>query len=257
MMRKIYYALRFMTALPLPWSEKEDLVQVSRSSGMFPFVGLLIGGLLYGLGRLASPIFSALTVGFLQTLLWVLLTGGLHLDGLADSMDGLGSRRERERMLEIMKDGAVGPFGVLALILQLMLKTLFCAEINVAEPLLLILVPVTARWGQLIAIRFFPPARKEGMGIFFQKYMTNREMISGAATTLLCYLFLGQYWIMLPLLLLHGLYVWASSSVISRKLGGLTGDVYGFICETGEAFLLVSALLILPVMAQAEGFLQF
>ena len=257
MIKKLFYALRFMTSLPLPWSENEDLEQVSRSSGLFPFVGLIIGGFLYGTGVLGSFFFSPLAVGFLQTLFWVLLTGGLHLDGLADTVDGLGSRRDRERMLEIMKDGSVGPFGALALILQILLKTVFCAELNADFPLLLILVPVTARWGQLIAIRFFPPARKEGMGIFFQQYMTRNEIIIGFITTLLCFIIFGQLLLMVPLLLLHALYVLISSRIITGKLGGLTGDVYGFICETGEAVLLITTIPLLSLVSYIEILLQF
>ncbi len=245
MIRKLFYALRFMTALPLPWKENEDLTQVSRSSGMFPLVGLLIAFLLYAVYRLGSLLFSPLTTAFLETLAWVVITGGLHLDGLSDTFDGLGSRQNRERTLEIMKDSNTGVFGVLSLILQVLAKICLLYELNLLDPLLILLVPVTARWGQLISIRFYPSARKDGMGRFFREHMRNRELVTGFATTAAVYILSG-YPMLIIILIFHGLYTVAASSRISRKLGGLTGDVYGFICETGE-----TAVLLLIIAAEA------
>jgi len=242
MIRSLFYALRFMTALPLPWKENEDLTQVSRSSGMFPLVGLIISALLYGVYWSGSYIFSPLTTAFLQTLFWVLITGGLHLDGLSDTMDGLGSRQDRTRTLEIMKDSNTGVFGVLSLILQVLAKITLLYELNMIDPVLIILIPVTARWGQLISIRFYPSARKDGMGHFFKDYIRNRELVLGLATTICVYV-LGGYPLMIVLLLFHGLYTVTVSRSITRKLGGLTGDVYGFICETGETVVLILILL--------------
>ena len=242
MIRKLFYALRFMTSLPLPWRENEDMVQISRASGFFPLVGLIIGGLLLAVHALLSQVFSPLTTAVFQTLAWVLITGGLHLDGLSDTMDGLGSRRDRERMLEIMKDSSIGAFGALSLIIVLMLKTVLCLEVNSINPLLILLAPLTARWGQLISIRYFKPARKDGMGRFFQEYMRNRELAAGLFTVLAVYAASGNVFMML-LLPLHGLTVYLLSRNISNRLGGLTGDVYGFICETGEVVTLILILL--------------
>lgn len=251
MIRKLFYALRFMTSLPLPWKENEDLVQVSRASGLFPLVGLIIGALLFSVQAAASLVFSPLTVAVFQTLAWVMITGGLHLDGLADTMDGLGSRRERERMLEIMKDSSIGAFGALSLILILIMKTVLLYELNGVSPLLILLVPLTARWGQLISIRYFQPARKDGMGRFFQEYMRRTELILGLITIVLVYTASGNLFLLL-LLPLHGLFVYLTSLSISRRLGGLTGDVYGFICETGETVTLV-LIVLLSALREAAG----
>ncbi|MDC7232415.1 MAG: adenosylcobinamide-GDP ribazoletransferase [Spirochaetales bacterium] len=242
MIRKLFYAIRFMTSLPLPWKENEDLVQVSRSSGMFPMVGLIIGFLLLGIQFLSSLVFGDVTTALMQTAAWVFITGGLHLDGLADTVDGIGSRRDRERMLEIMKDSHIGAFGVLALILQILLKTALCYELNRLDPLLILLVPLSARWGQLIVIRAFKPARKDGMGRFFQEHMRAQELLIGFMTVLGVYILSGNS-LYLPVLPVHGLIVYLTGVSISRKLGGLTGDVYGFVCETGEDILLLLILI--------------
>lgn len=251
MIKKLIYALRFMTSLPLPWKENEDLVQVSRASGMFPLVGFIIGLQLLAIQYLSTLIFSDWTTALLQTIAWVIITGGLHLDGLSDTIDGLGSRQTTERILEIMKDSHVGAFGALALVIQILLKTALCYELNLIDPSLILLVPLTARWGQLISIRFFKSARKDGMGRFFQEHMRIRELLFGFSTVLLAYIITGNA-LMLPLLLFHGTITFINSHYISRKLNGLTGDIYGFICETGEDLTFI-LILILSALFRSTG----
>ena len=246
-MKKLIYALRFMTILPIPWSEKEDLIQVSRSSGMFPLVGLLIGLLLGGTFSLFRNLLSLEAIAFLQTLIWVFITGGLHLDGLSDTFDGIGSGRERERMLEIMKDSSIGAFGALSLILQILLKFVFIREINTLAPWLILLAPVCGRWGQLIAIYYYPSARKNGMGIFFRDHIRPNEVIFGLVCTILIFLSLLP-WHALFILAAHSLTIILVSSGISNKLNGLTGDVYGLVCETGESAALILTVLYLSLI---------
>jgi len=247
MIRKLVYALRFMTILPIPWRENEDLVQVSRSSSMFPLVGLFIGALLWLTGQAGSYFFSESATAFLQTTMWVLLTGGLHLDGLSDTFDGLGCRRDREKTLEVMKDSRLGAFGALSLILQVGLKFVFIQELNRLGPLLILIPPVTGRWGQLISIYSFPSARKDGMGRFFREHIRHLEVFFGLICTVVICLWLMS-WTGLVLLILHGVFVYLISLAISRKLGGLTGDVYGLVCETGESVTLILLPVLLSVL---------
>ena len=243
-MKKLIYALRFMTVLPIPWRENEDLVQVSRSSGMFPLVGLIIG-LLLGLSHLLFyRVLSAAPLAFIQTVLWIGLTGGLHLDGLADTFDGIGSGRERDRMLEIMKDSSIGAFGALALVLQILFKFIFIRELNELSPWLIIIPPLSGRWGQLIAIYCFPSARPDGMGHFFRDHIRINEVILGIICTILIYLLLMPVSSLL-ILLAHSSFILGISAAISKKLKGLTGDVYGLVCETGESVTLLFLLLYL------------
>lgn len=252
-MKKLIYALRFMTILPLPWREEEDLVQVSRSSGTFPLVGLLIGLVLVPAGLGARRVFSAEAAALVQTLLWAWLTGGLHLDGLSDSFDGLGCRRDRERMLAVMKDSSVGAFGALGLIFQILIKLFFLRELNALSPWLVLLAPLTGRWGQLIAIGGFPSARKDGMGRFFREHIRRREILFGLGCTLAVYL-LAAPWTALSILLIHGLFTAGLSQKISSRLGGLTGDVYGLVCEAGESLVLVLTVLYLKLLPGASAF---
>ncbi len=241
-MKKLIYALRFMTILPIPWKENEDLVKVSRSSGVFPLVGFIIGFLLAATGLLFRHLLPLPVIAVTQTLLWIFLTGGLHLDGLSDTFDGIGSRQGREKTLEIMKDSNIGAFGALALISQILFKYILISEINKIAFWLIIIPPVTGRWGQLISIYYYNSARDSGMGKFFRDYIRKYELILGLLITV------AVYCLLLPLsglliLPIHALLIVVISSGVSRKLGGLTGDVYGLICETGESATLLLLLL--------------
>ncbi len=139
-MLKLLYAIRFMTVIPIPYRQDEDLKKIARSSRYFPLVGLLIGLLLYGLYYLLHLAELDLLAAVGVTLLWVLITGGLHLDGLADTADGIGGGQSIERRLEIMKDSRIGSFGALALISQILIKTALIYELpeTIALPALLV-----------------------------------------------------------------------------------------------------------------------
>ncbi len=243
-MIKILYAFRFLTMLPIPYKQNEDLQQTARSSVWFPFVGLIIGGLLaaaYYLVNLAG--FTAVSA-VLVIVLWILLTGGLHLDGLADTFDGLGGGRTRERRLEIMKDSRIGTFGALAIIAQLGLKTALVYDLP-AELIIpaLAVTPMIGRTLLLFLFRIFPSARPDGMGCFFQKNGTWAEPIVGSVYMLAVLWFLFG---------LTGLIASAITSIIillysiflNKRLGGLTGDCYGSVIEISEVLMLLSIAVI-------------
>lgn len=112
--RAFIAALQFLTRLPIPVQVADDPGVFRRSTVFYPAAGLVIGGMVAGIGYGASFVFPAPVNAALLLCIWVLLTGGLHLDGLMDTADGLLSHRSRERMLEIMKDSRVGAMGVIA-----------------------------------------------------------------------------------------------------------------------------------------------
>lgn len=187
--------------------------------------------------------------------LWVLLTGGLHWDGLADIADGLGGGRDPASRLEIMKDSRIGAFGALALICGLVLKGVFLrllfSQYGSFLPLLgiLILIGSTARGGQVLGIFLFPYARKEGMGRFFKERTGTRHLLAAVATVLL--LATGLYGVVGGLIALGGLAAAVVAGLcLSAPLGGLTGDAYGALTEGGEI------LLLLAVTALPREFLE-
>lgn len=245
-MRKILYAFRFLTILPIPWKQDEDLTKVARSMIYFPLVGLVIGSVLVLVEFLLKTRISPLTNSTIITFLWIFITGGLHLDGLSDLADGLGGR-DREHRLEIMKDSRIGAFGALSLILLIILKIVFIRELLLNKNssiivLPLLLAPVWARNMQLISIKFFRSARKDGMGSFFKNEMRNREWLIPLIISTALTIYLSSFYaliLLLPFVLIMVLFALS----ISKKLEGLTGDCYGAICELSEVLFLFIFLL--------------
>lgn len=246
-MRRIIYALRFMTVIPIPWKEKEDMGEVARSIAFFPIVGLVIGLTNMGVFFLCELVFSPFLSSVIVLVWWIFITGGLHLDGLADTADGVWGGTTAERRLEIMKDSRTGVFGVLTLICFVLLKTATLNELfgyyGDLKYRALVTAPLVGRWISVFSIFFFESARKEGLGAFFKEHMGKGEFITALVLTLLFVFPAGGF---------AGLAALASATVLAfvfsifftGKLGGLTGDVYGALCEGSE---LLSLLIMIPL----------
>lgn len=157
-LRGFFHALQFLTRLPAPHFDEFEPEDLSRSAVWFPLVGIVIGtapAAVVWAGGQASPWIGAL----FGLLLWVWITGGLHLDGLGDVADGLGAaHRAPERFLEVLRDPHIGAFGTMAIALQLIAKLVLLAELSrgSAWPAL-ILVAAWARWGTLVWSLTVPP----------------------------------------------------------------------------------------------------
>jgi adenosylcobinamide-GDP ribazoletransferase len=225
--------MTFLTTLPAP-SFVVPTGGLGLAGRWFPLVGLVIGLLLWGVQSLAALFFPPLLVGALVVLAWAALTGGLHLDGLADCCDGLLATTSRERRLEILRDPRVGSFGALGLILTLLLKTLAA---GMATPIALLLAPVWARWLLLWAARQ-PQARPEGMGATFAAGVTPEVIVVAAALPVLL-LFFGDG----RGLAGAGLATIAMLALVRlarQRLGGVTGDLYGLVVEISEVVILLA-----------------
>ena len=162
-MRLFLIAFQFLTIIPLPFTircEKDDL---GRSTAFFPLVGLTIGGLLVAANWLLSPWLARPLCDALLITLVTLITGALHLDGLADVCDGLAARGSRERFLAIMKDSQVGAIGAVGLVLVLLLKwqALVAVPAEVKWQVLL-LFPALTRFGQVLTMTGARRARQDG-----------------------------------------------------------------------------------------------
>jgi len=183
-LRAAVSAFQFLTRLPLPYSFDYTPVVLRRSTVFYPLVGGTVGLLLAALALPLVALLSPLPAAVCLLILWVGLTGGLHMDGLMDSADGLLSHRPRERMLEIMKDSRVGAMGAIAGTLVLMGKaSLLYAILALAasgQPevvLWLAILPVWSRWFMTLAIAVWPNARgNEGMGALFKETGTRHVM---------------------------------------------------------------------------------
>ncbi len=238
-------AIRFLTVLPIPLKREITERELGRSTAWFPLVGVLLGGLLLPGYFVFSLILSPLAVNAIVLVLWVLLTRGLHLDGLADTADGLGGGTNQDVKLAIMKDSRIGVFGVLAVFCSLVLKIVLLGELGGQfYSRALILIPALGRWCMVLAIFIYPSARETGMGQRFKRYCRRQEVVFASLTALVCVYFAIGLW---GIALLFGL--GAVTAVLSlsltQSLGGLTGDTYGAICEIGEVLSLLGFSLLI------------
>jgi adenosylcobinamide-GDP ribazoletransferase len=238
-------ALTFLTVFPWPWFGEVTPRDLARSLFWFPWVGLMLGLVYWGAGMVLAHLFSAPAAAALLLTLTVLLTRGLHLDGLADTVDGLGGGQTVEARLAIMKDSRLGAFGGVSLVLVLLLKFAFLLTLFSDRGTLraLILFPVISRWGQVLLATTAPYARPGGgLGQAITEGITPRLVIGATVSTLvLCLLVWGLAG--LAVLALAGLVVWGLSRYFVRRLGGVTGDVYGAVNETLETLVLGVAVL--------------
>jgi adenosylcobinamide-GDP ribazoletransferase len=244
--RAFLIAGRFLTRLPLPQPGPVSAGDIGRSAALYPLVGLIIGLLLWGLSGLltghdirGADLAAALVLGA-----WVWVTGGLHLDGLADTADGwIGGLGERRRTLEIMKDPRSGPFAIMALTLVLLCKwTAIAALIGGGAAGGLVWIPVLGRAQLLLLVLTTAYARAAGMGREISAQVPRPAAWAGlAATFMASAVFLGAE-VLAPIAVGGVLFlVWRRSLMV--RLGGFTGDTAGALVELSETAMLVAVAL--------------
>ncbi len=236
-------ATMFLTRLPVG-RLNEPVPSLSEARWAFPFVGLLVG-LLGWLGQhVALELgLAVLPAAFVALAVIVVVTGGLHHDGLADFADGMGGGRDADHCLEVMRDSRIGSYGVLALIFAAALTGTAMASFDAGAPVLVFLfIGVASRLAMLIALDMLPPARSEGLGQTASGAPSG-AWIPGLAALVLIGL-VGD--ISIWLLLIGIALAWAGCSVLAkRRIGGQTGDVLGAVQLSSEvlAWLLAAAWL--------------
>lgn len=237
MFRSLLVALHFLTRLPLPPGEV-SLEEVGRAAWAFPAVGALVGLLLAGADWLLGWLFPPALRAALILALWVAVTGALHLDGFVDCCDALLAARPPEARLEILRDTHVGAFGVVGAVVLLLVKYAALVACAFAEPwAVLLLAPTLGRWAMVYAMARYPAARPAGMGRTVREFVGGRALVGA---TMLALLPLAAH----PLagLVAFGL-VWLFTLLFARwvlrRIPGLTGDVYGALCETAETVVLL------------------
>ncbi len=235
-------ALQFLTSLPIKRSFTGE--QVGRSTALFPVVGIIIGLVLLGLNYLLRLVLPSTVVNALLVVALAALCGGLHLDGLADTMDGMAGHRTPEQRLEIMRDSRIGGFGALGIALFLIVEYACLNSLPSAWiPYAILLAPTLSRWAMVNAIFIYPYARPSGLGKAFKEAVSWWQFVVATLVALILAValfrlaglaILAGVWIILTLL----------ASYFKRQLNGLTGDTYGAINEiiTVSVFLLVSML---------------
>lgn len=246
-MKPFFAALSFLTILRVPHTWCGDERDIARSLTWFAPVGLLIGGLMAGLDLLLCSLLpGTLLPSALLVIAMIAISGGLHLDGVADSADAFMSSRGRERMLEIMKDSRVGPMGALTIAALLLVKFAALASLPMDWRLpVIVLMPLAGRMALVVKTVSLPYARSTGglASLTHQASQPWQGMLAWAllATVGLVLLGWSGLWIAAACLLVTGLF----GRYCHGKIGGLTGDTLGAACELVELFPVLTALVCL------------
>ncbi len=233
----------FLTIFPVARGLEIDPPRLGRSMAFFPAVGLALGLGLVVVNWVLAPLIPQAVLDCLLILILIAVTGAIHLDGIADLIDGLAGGKDREGVLRIMKDSHVGAIGVVGLVMVLLLKYLSLYHITPGlKSAALMFMPAAGRWAQVTLAAVCPYVRSEGgTGGAFVDNVGERELLIGSATLALVALILFGLKGLLLLLLL-GLAVAGLWRYFDRRLGGVTGDVLGAATEVIEVLTLLLVL---------------
>jgi adenosylcobinamide-GDP ribazoletransferase len=239
---RLALAVRYLTILPVPGPAVHGVQAVGGAAAWFPVVGLGLGVALAIVQAVTGRLFPPLLAALLTVTVWKLLTGGLHLDGLADCLDGLVGRDPGHR-LAIMRDSRIGAFGAIGLILFLMLEITALGELPLpARWETLLAAPAIARAVPPLLARLFRPARPDGMGAAFRAGL-GRAAVPAALAVALAVSVAALGWPGIVALAAAVLASLALARFLAARLGGVTGDVLGAAVEISEltVLLVVSA----------------
>ena len=240
-LRSFYIALSFLTRIPTPIKGDVTQSQIGLSIVLYPLVGALIGLIFFLITQITlffSTDFSSDVLAAVLLIVWVLITGGLHLDGLADSADAwIGGLNDRERTLEIMKDPYCGPIAVAVIVLVLLLKWAALSQLlKTDSSAFLIVVPMLSRSVIIVLFMTTVYVRDSGLGTAFLDYMPEEKILwSVLLVSAVCYLIFGGLFSMI----LVALSVVALRIMMIKRIGGMTGDTLGASVEIAEAVALL------------------
>lgn len=264
-----WYAIAFLTRIPavnLTKALKNNNAAISQNSLYFyPLVGVVIGVMVFfvygvcswqvgqsstlGLSNQVGSFDSAsVLIAALMLAAWSLITGGLHLDGLADAADAwVGGYGDKQRTLDIMKDPTVGPMGVMLVVLVLLIK--FAALVVLVDKLndflilgALIAIPMLARFSILPLFYFTPYVRDKGLGSDLKRSISPVILMMITAICSIFAVILLQQKALLVLILFVAVLLWARN-IMTQRIGGTTGDTAGALIEVQEALLLAALVL--------------
>ncbi|GAB6158353.1 adenosylcobinamide-GDP ribazoletransferase [Desulfotomaculum varum] len=235
-------AVSFLTIIPL-YKKMANNQELARSVSYYPLVGLLLGAVAAGICFFLQRVGLTLGADALALATLIFFTGGLHLDGLMDTADGLLSGRERSKKLEIMKDSRVGAMGVIAFGTMLLLKVSFLYELNPALKITaLLLAPAAGRWAMVYSIVCYPYARATGgLGAVLQGAGYTQLALASVFFMVAAIWLAGWPGVLIPVT--AALAAMGCTAFIVKSLGGMTGDTYGATGEMVETWTFLIILL--------------
>ncbi|EPE4188563.1 adenosylcobinamide-GDP ribazoletransferase [Yersinia enterocolitica] len=246
-LRLFLATLQFMTRIPVPerWTQGLALDNYERGIIGFPFIGLIVGGIGGVIFTLLAPWCGVPLAALGYVLALALVTGAFHLDGLADTCDGVFSARKREQMLEIMRDSRLGTNGGLALIFIVVAKVLVVSELALRDAPMLLMLTATSVAGRTVIVLLMYRQRYaregNGLGNIYIGKVTGKQTLVTLAGGAILILLLGQSAALLALVISMAL-VLLLATYLRRRLGGQTGDTLGAAAEVGELVFLLALL---------------
>ena len=227
-------ALQFLTIIPTPSVQQATQQDVRRSVVFFPVIGILLGFALWVVQWVLIQYIPGLPAAVVSLSIYTLATGALHIDGLMDLADAVGSRRPREAAIEIMKDSRVGAIGVVAGVLVMLGKLSAISSLPPHRWSAFVIVPMMSRLGMVWSMAIAPAARNQGIGAVFARKVPGWTVaLSTCISAGVCLLMLPTYECLWVLLYSAATVVLVSGWVM-RRFGGTTGDAYGALNELLE-----------------------
>lgn len=240
-------AVRLLTVIPLPGRDSPEAQArgTARSPAFFPLVGLGIGAAMAGVDTAALSVMPPLAAAGLAIFAGVVLTGALHLDGLADAADGLFGGHTPERRLKIMRDPSTGAFGVTAIGVALLLKAGTISSFTAPHAwAAVLLAPMTGRLSAVAVMSAFPYAREQGAGTPYKsapgQNTARVNLAAAAAFSIVAAYVLAGPWALIALAASLAVGLATGAFAAARLGGGVTGDVYGAAVETADAAALIT-----------------
>jgi len=254
--KRILLAFQFLTIIPFKGAEEASEKEIGSSSTYFPLVGFAEGIVIAVMAMLLIKILPSQVVNALIVLVLVIVNGGLHLDGLADTFDAVASRGDREKKLLIMKDSSIGPIGVISIVLVLLLGYVMLNAVHFYSAgnlyyAILILMQVSTRWAMVPALCYGLSARKDGLGRLFIEHTGNRELLTSTVIIFIIAVVDAitfsniNLFIFFSMLIFPVIYGFSVLAVMfaKRHFHGLTGDSLGAVNEIARLiFLLITVI---------------
>ncbi len=227
-------AIQFSTIFPTPVVHHATESDIRKSVVFFPIVGVLLGGILWGVQIVLTRHMPNLAATAVSLTIYTISTGALHLDGLMDTADAIGSRRPRADALHIMKDSRIGAMGAIAAVLVLVGKLSAISSLAPEHFAPFIVVPMLSRLGMVWSMQLYPSARSEGLGwLFARRIPAFVVAVATIASALVCILSLSAWsclWVLIYFVTCVSLFNWW----MFHRFGGTTGDTYGAVNEILE-----------------------
>jgi len=231
--------MQFLTRIPVP-SRPHEADSLARSVKFFPLVGVVVGGGAVLLHHLLAPHLPRPAAALAVLLYLVLVTGGLHEDGLADVADGFGGGTGREKILLIMRDSRIGTYGGLALAFSIAGRLILIASLPLAQvPYYLIAASVLCRWTPLPLSYYLASARipitseTDGQGARIARHISTTALIGGTIFSFALAAALLRTHAVAPILSVIIL-TWLTGAYYKRRIGGVTGDCFGATIQLAE-----------------------